>query len=150
MEELKTLGTIAVALFGVFLTHRFTSKRDVENSQRTVRIGALTEAYKALIRSGLEKELLPKDENGKVINKAIPVENAIAIIHLHGSELQSRLATQYANDFAANRGADCTALVNSIRDDIRKSLDYEKLEAEPAYLVVIPGANKPSQRDTNT
>ncbi len=42
MEELKTLGTIAVALFGVFLTHRFTSKRDVENSQRTVRIGALT------------------------------------------------------------------------------------------------------------
>jgi|GEM_PF-2141536 hypothetical protein len=32
MEELKTLGTIAVALFGVFLTHRFTSKRDVENS----------------------------------------------------------------------------------------------------------------------
>ncbi len=138
MDILSKYLPILIALIGVYFTHKFTTRRDVLNSQRALKIDALSIAYKALVRSGLEKELLPRDEKGNVLNKAIPVEDAIAIIHLHGSELQSRLASQYALDFASNRGADCTELVNSLRNEIRASLGYEKLEALTYYLSVTP------------
>lgn len=142
MDTLGKYLPILIALIGVYVTHKFTSRRDVLNSQRALKIEALSTAYKALVRSGLEKDLLPKDEMGNVQNKAIPVEDAIAIIHLHGSDLQSRLASQYALDFASNRGADCTELVNSLRNEIRDSLGYEKLEALTYYLSVTPNPKK--------
>ncbi|MDP2538153.1 hypothetical protein [Alteromonas stellipolaris] len=142
MDILSKYLPILVALVGVFFTHKFTSRRDVINAQRALKIEALSLAYKALVRSGLEKDLISRDDKGNVTNKAIPVEDAIAIIHLHGSELQSRLASQYAVDFANNRGADCTELVNSIRNEIRASLGYEKLEALTYYLSVKPNEEK--------
>jgi len=142
MDILSKYLPILVALVGVFFTHKFTSRRDVINAQRALKIEALSSAYKALVRSGLEKDLISRDDKGNVTNKAIPVEDAIAIIHLHGSELQSRLASQYAVDFANNRGADCTELVNSIRNEIRASLGYEKLEALTYYLSVKPNEEK--------
>ncbi|WP_448556917.1 hypothetical protein [Thalassotalea montiporae] len=147
MELLGKYLPILIALIGVYFTHKFTSKRDVLNSQRALKIEALSTAYKALVRSGLEKDLLPKDEMGNVQNKAIPVEDAIAIIHLHGSDLQSRLASQYSLDFANNQGADCTELVNSLRNEIRESLGYEKLEALTYYLPVTP--NQKNKKSAN-
>jgi hypothetical protein len=94
VEYLKIIIAVIISVIGWVIAHKFTSARDVKNAQRTTRVEAFTEAYKALIRSGLDKELLPKDQNGKIINKAIPVENAIAIIHLYGTEKQSQMASK--------------------------------------------------------
>lgn len=146
-ELLNKYLSILVALFGVFITHKFTSRRDVLNSQRALKIEALSTAYKALVRSGIEKELLPKDENGKIINKAIPVEDAIALIHLHGSDHQSKLASKYAIDLAESRAADCTELVNILRSEIRASLGYEPLKSRAFYLVVTPNKKKEKSKE---
>lgn len=64
--------------------------------------------------------LIIEDEAGKVINKAIHVEEAIALIHLYGSQEQSDLAKAYANEISEKKNADSTALVNSLRSDIRE------------------------------
>ncbi len=142
MEYFKIIVAVIIAVIGWIIAHNFTSARDVKNAQRATRVEAFTEAYKALARSGLDKELLPKDKDGKVINKAIPVENAIAIIHLYGTEKQSQMASKYALDFVNNRGADCTELVNSLRKTIREYLGGEDLKNMPIYLVVTPNKEK--------
>jgi len=142
VEYFKIIVAVIVSAIGWVIAHNFTSKRDVTNAQRATRVQAFTEAYKALVRSGLEKELLPTDKDGKVVNKAIPVEDAIAIIHLYGTEEQSQMASKYASNFANNSSADCTELVNSLRKTIRENLGGEDLKNMPIYLVVTPNIKK--------
>jgi hypothetical protein len=138
MEYLKILFAVLTAVIGWVAGHYFTSRRDLASSRRSVRIDALVTCYKALIRSGIDGVMLKRDDSGRVINNAVPVEDAIALIHLYGDAQQSALASAYAKQIADTGKGSATDLVNSLRRDIRGMLGAGDLLSEPVYLRVKP------------
>lgn len=136
MDLLQFIVGVALAILGWVIGHRFTSARDVNNSQRTVRVAALAAAYSALVRSGIDGVILRRDVDGTVINGAKQVEDAVALVHLYGTQEQSNLASKYANQFAREGGGEATELVNALRKDIRESLGDRDVEGQPHYLRV--------------
>jgi len=101
-----------------------------------IRIEALSSCYKIFARAGIDGVLVTKGDDGKVINKAIPVEDAVALVHLYGSQEQSDLASEYANQVGQTQNGDSTKLVNSLRRDIRRMLGEPDLSHDPTYLRV--------------
>lgn len=136
MEYEKILFTSLVAVVGWVVAHRLTSARDLANSRRSARIDALTTCYKALVRSGIDGVMFKRDSSGKLINGAMPVEDAIALIHLHGNEQQSELASAYARQVGETKTGDSTKLVNALRKDIRRMLGTKDLGSDPHYLSI--------------
>jgi len=142
MEFIKIIFTVAVAAFGWWITHYYTSKRDTEKSRRSARIKALSTAYKALVRAGIDKRLVYKSKDGIIHNEAMPVEDAISIIHLYGNEEQSRLASECAKQFEETNKGSFNDLINSLRKDIREMLGEEDLVEQPLYLKISLNDNK--------
>jgi|SRR5690625_318655 len=142
MEFIKIIFTVAVAAFGWWITHYYTSKRDTEKSRRSARIKALSTAYKALVRAGIDKRLVYKSKDGIIHNEAVPVEDAIAIIHLYGNKEQSKLASQCAKQFEETNKGIFNDLVYSLRKDIREMLGEEDLVEPPLYLKISLHDNK--------
>jgi len=136
MEFIKIFFTIIVAALGWLITHYYTSKRDTAISRRTSRINALSTAYKALVRAGLDGRIVYKSRDGIIHNRATPVEDAIALIHLYGNDEQSKMATECANQFQKTGMGSFTDLINSLRKDIRKMLGEEDLIEQPRYLKI--------------
>jgi hypothetical protein len=145
MEFLKIIVGVIVVVVGWVIAHHFTSKRDIQNSQRAIRNQALTEAYKVLVRAGINGFLLTRDDEGKVINGAKTVEDALSIIHLYGTQEQSVLASKYANEVSSSKIGSSTQLVNSLRKSIRENLGGKDLEHEPVYLKVTYKQNEPNK-----
>lgn len=136
MECEKILLAALIAVVGWVAVHQFASARDLANSRRRARIDALTTCYRALVRSGVDGVMLQRDSSGKLINGAIIVEDAIALIHLHGSEQHSKLARDYAKQVGETQTGSLTELVNSLRKDIRSMLGTKDLDSDPHYLRV--------------
>jgi len=131
-----TILTILTVAIGWIIVHQFTSIRDLKNFRRNSRIDALTNYYMALIRSGLDGPMLKLDSDGKLVNNAISVENAIALIHLHGNEQQSELANAYVKQIEKDGSGDLTKLIDTLRKDIRTMLGSRDLVSIPHYLRV--------------
>lgn len=150
MDMAKIVVGAIVAVIGWLIAHHFTSKRDVRNSQRAIRMAALSEAYKAIVRVGIDGVMLKRDKEGEIINGAEAVEDAIALIHLYGTQEQSDLASKYVLQVANSGGGDATELANALRRGIRENLGGCDIEGTPSYLRVTfqdQQPNKNSQKD---
>ena len=145
MELLQVGVGVVLAVVGWVIGHRFTSERDVKNSQRAIRVRALAEAYTALVRSGTDGVLIKREEDRSITNGAKPVQDAIALIHLYGTQEQSALASKYAGQMEKEGGGEVTELVNALRKDIRESLGGSDIEGQPHYLKVTFRDTKPNQ-----
>jgi len=138
MGIIEIFFAVVTAVVGWVVGHRFTSKRDLENSRRAARIQALTTCYKALVRSGIDGVMLKRNASGAIINNAVPVEDAIALVHLYGDSEQSALASAYSSQVAQTGEGNPTVLVNSLRRDVRSMLGTADVSADPVYLSVRP------------
>jgi hypothetical protein len=140
MGEIAFYGQMAVTVLtagiGLIITHWFTSQRDRKNAERLRRLDGLSKAYFSFVRSGIQKDLVKKDLDGKLLPTARDIEDAIAIIHLYGTNSQSKMANTYANQMATTRTANSTVLINSLRETIRADLSLSQLETTPAYLSI--------------
>jgi hypothetical protein len=145
MDLLQVIVGVVLAILGWVIGHRFTSARDVKNSQRSIRVAALAEAYRVLVRSGIDGVMVKRDAGGAVVNGAKPVEDAIALIHLYGTQEQSTLASNYATQISTEGGGDATELVNALRKDIRENLGGYDVEGRPRYLRVTYQDTRPSK-----
>lgn len=142
MEYVKIVFAVIVAAIGWLVTHYYTSKRDVSNSRRQSRIEALSIAYKAFVRAGIEGKLVTRGDDGKISNRAGPVEDAIALVHLYGNVEQSKLASKCARQFEETGGAIFNELVDALRKDIREMLDESDVTDPPIYLRISLEAKK--------
>lgn len=136
IDALKIFIGFVIACIGWVTVHFFTSRRDVANLQRAIRNSALAEAYRALVRAGIDGVMVYKDRDGEIVNGAKAVEDAIALIHLYGSIEQSILASKYAQAVSSNNSADVTIIVNVLRKDIRSALGLCEIEKTPIFLKV--------------
>lgn len=145
MELLQVGVGVILAVLGWVIGHWFTSKRDVKNSQRTIRISALTEVYKALVRCGTDGVMIKRAQDGSITDDAKHVEEAIALIHLYGTQQQSLLASKYVNRVASVGSGSLTELVDALRKNIRESLGGIDIEGQPNYLKVTYQDGRPNR-----
>jgi hypothetical protein len=130
---MSALGTAAIALgsagLASVLTHLLTSRRDLSNRRRELRIEYLLSAYRTIADSperGLFRESLD----------ARAFEKAVADIQLLGSKRQAELATGLAKEMAAEGRADPNPLLRLLRDDLRREMNLETLSDKPIHLRV--------------
>ena len=125
MEEyIKIISTVIIAVFGWIVAHYFTSRREVKNKQREIKIEYFIDAYQKL-ENCIQRN--PKDV-GK------DLEGVVANIQLFGSEKQIDLAKKIANDISKNGSADLESLLKSLRKDLRKELQLSDNNSNVQFL----------------
>lgn len=131
---IQMVVTVLTAGVGLVTAHRFTSKRDIKNAERLRRIDSLSTAYFAFIRTGIDGVIVKKDHEGKLLPTAKNLEDAVAVIHLYGTDEQSILADEYVLKLSDTGSANSTELVDSLRKTIRNELGLTQLVNVPHYL----------------
>jgi hypothetical protein len=128
--------TVAIAAVGFVITHWFTSQRDRKNAERLRRLDGLSKAYLTFVRAGIQKDLVKKDLDGKLLPTAREVEDAVAVIHLYGTNEQSAMANTCSVELAKTNKVTFTNLINSLRETIRSDLGLGQLTHTPNYLSI--------------
>lgn len=124
MEFWKILITVLLAIIGWIAAHYFTSRRDVQNKKREIRVKFLIEVYQKL-ENAIQR---PAKKVGN------DLEYVVATIQLFGSNEQILLAKNIANDIANNGSADLEPLLKSLRTDLRKDLKLSKTDDGIQFL----------------
>ncbi len=117
--------TAVVAVMASWLSHRFSSQRDVANERRRMRIQYLLDAYRRL-ESASNRSVIDSDSS--------KFESAIADVQLLGSASQARLAREFAVEMAKQRGASLDALIEDLRASLRSELLLEFVPESVVYL----------------
>lgn len=124
MELWKIIITIILAILGWIVAHYFTSKRDVQNKRREIRVEFLIDVYQKL-ENAIQR---PAKKVGH------DLEYVIATIQLFGSNEQILLAKNIANDIANNGFADLEPLLKSLRTNLRDDLQPSKTDDGIQFL----------------
>lgn len=118
--------TVMIAVLGTWAAHRFTSRRDVENERRKLRVQYLLEVYRLLERADSTPDGPERWER---------YERAAADIQLLGSPEQVRLAREWIREFTANKNkASIDRMMNSLRVSLRRELNLEPVDGQVVYL----------------
>lgn len=108
---------LVISIGGWFVVHFFNQKRDNLNRKKDLRIRYLINAW----------QLLESASNRHDNSMNSNLEKAIADIQLFGTLKQVQLSRNFALEFATTKKANCTALLNNLRDDLRQELKLDKI-----------------------
>jgi hypothetical protein len=122
---IKIIVTVVVAVFGWLVANYFTSKRDVANKRRELRLQYLIDAYQILTNEISHRP--PSVERKKAL------ENLLSNIQLYGSIKQIELAKKLADD-ASEGDFELDSLINCLRDDLRSELNLCKISGNVKWL----------------
>lgn len=126
-------ASIIVVIFGWYVAHYLTRRRDQANKRRDLRVQYLIEAYRNLEFAS----------NRTLTADVAPfLEKAVADIQLFGTPKQVQLAQDFAVGFAKNRSHSLDPLMRELRQDLRKELDLESVQPEIKYLRIFYDDNK--------
>ncbi|RZV15901.1 hypothetical protein D3M61_01020 [Aliarcobacter butzleri] len=120
-EYLKIMLSVIIAVIGWIIAHYFTSKRDVSNKKREIRLNYLIEVYLILTNDLTERGNIDS-------KKAERIEKIISQVQLLGSKKQVELVKTLADSIGKGEIIEYDTLINSLRDDLRKELELEKIE----------------------
>lgn len=109
--------TVICTIFGWFVIHHMSQKRDFLNRKKEVRISCLIDAFRRI------EDASHREEHDKLLQ----LESAIADIQLFGTKKQVELSKEFVTAFAQARHADALPLLNDLRDDLRKELNLEPI-----------------------
>jgi hypothetical protein len=117
--------TFIVSALGWWVAHALSSRRDVANERRKLRVSYLLEAYRKL--EGAANPTNPTSKRDQL-------EAAIADIQLLGSPSQVKMASEFANEISQNGGASLNDLLFDLRDSLRLELQLEKVNEKVIFL----------------
>jgi hypothetical protein len=116
--------SIIIALIGWVVAHKFTSKRDLANKKREIKINFLINVYNNLAEN-VQK---------KIINENL--EKAISDIQFLGDEKLILLAKEAATNFAKDKQVNLDNLIRALRDSLRDELEINKTDESFIWLRV--------------
>ena len=121
----QLIVAFVVAALGWWAGHVLTTRRDVANERRKLRVSYLIEAYRALesVVHSLETE-----------NQKAQLQSAIVDIQLLGSPRQVQLASEFAIQMGKNREAPADELLSDLRASLREELQLESVNQKIVYL----------------
>ena len=126
MDYLKIIISIVVAVLGWIIAHYFTSKREIKNKRREIRVEFLIRAYLKL-ENAIQREFNEISAD---------LESVSADIQLFGTEEQILLVKTILDDLANKGDADLVYLLKSLRYDLRAELQLSHTEEIIQYLRV--------------
>jgi hypothetical protein len=126
----QLMATFLVAALGWWAAHYLSSRRDLANERRKLRISYLLEAYRKLEGASNREDLRQHWAS---------FESAIADIQLLGSAHQVSLARQFAAEMAKNRTAPLDELIFDLRQSLRSELELEPVSEAVTYLRFYDG-----------
>jgi len=115
----------AVSLVVVALSHLFTSHRDREARRRDQRVDYLVSVFRALSRA---------NHHPRLYEVADDLERAIADVQLFGTPEQVRLIQKFAIDLGTEKHAEMDALLNELRDSLRRELGRKPVAGNMRWL----------------
>ncbi len=118
LSVIISITAIVCTVCGWFIGHNLSRKRDLENKKKEIRISYLINAFRQF------ENAVQKDYNS---NELTQLESDIADIQLFGSKRQIELSKEFAKEIAQHGIADCTILLEDIRDDLRHELGLEHI-----------------------
>jgi hypothetical protein len=121
----QLIVTFVVAAIGWWVGHSLTSRRDLANERRKLRITYLIEAYRRL-----EEAVDARNPRSKWKQ----LEAAIADIQLFGTPAQVKMAADFSHMMAANSNADLRELLIDLRRSLRSELQIAQVEGNIIYL----------------
>jgi hypothetical protein len=124
--------TFFVAAAGWWAGHYFSSRRDLINERRKLRIEYLLEAYRKLERASNRDDIKQYGPE---------FESAIADIQLLGSPHQVSLAQQFSISMAKSHTAPLDELIFDLRRSLRSELQLEPVSENVVYLRISDKAN---------
>ena len=125
MKNINILITSALIIFGWYIAHYLTIRRERINKRRNLRIEYLIEAYRKLESSANRENQAEYRED---------TESAIADIQLFGTRKQIELAQKFANKIAQNSCGQLDELLIELREDLRKELMLFEAPRKINYL----------------
>lgn len=140
MAAYKTLGGSFTGDLAVDPTHMRDLRRRTAEGQQTAAVSGDNASKEATI--DLSADAQGGSDRARRIRDA--VESALSDILLLGTEDQVRLAGEAINELVAGRPVHTNALVVSLRDFIRTSLDLEPIPASIADNLPAQGPTRPS------
>jgi hypothetical protein len=117
-----------VAVVSWFVGSWLAVRRDRANKRRDLRVQYLIEAYRRLEAAG-HRPLVPPYSSD--------MESAIADIQLFGSPVQVAAAQKFAFEMAEQGHASLDDLLANLRSDLRKELQWERVDGKLAHLRVV-------------
>lgn len=128
IEYLKISTTIILAVIGWIFAHKYTSKRDVFNKKREIRIEHLINAYRTLAY-----DVCARTANKKVSEALISV---LTDVQLFGSTEQIEMAHVLMDEAASRKPYNLDPLLNSLRNDLRLQLNLKGIDGNVGTLRV--------------
>jgi hypothetical protein len=122
----KIFVTIALAVLGWIIAHYYTTKRDIANKRREIRLEFLIKNYQILTNEISHRE--PSDELRESL------ENLLSDIQLFGAKEQVGLAKALAEDVTAGGSYELDPLINCLRDELRTELQLSKIKGNVVWL----------------
>lgn len=126
-QSVQVVVPALVALVVVALTHLFSIYRERENKRREQRIGYLVSVFRALSKA---------NHHPRLYEVAGEVEQAVADLQVFGTPEQVRLARNFATELGTIQEASMDALLNELRDSLRKELGREPVPGNVVWLKI--------------
>lgn len=119
--------SLGMSVAGWWVVHHFSSRRDLANERRKLRVAYLLEAYRRLESAS---------NRADITTHSAAFESAIADIQLLGSPQQVALARQFAQAMARDRTASLDELIFDLRQSLRTELELEPVSESIVYFRV--------------
>jgi hypothetical protein len=132
MSKLYYIFSIIVVILGWWAGHHFASRRDIANKRREQRISYLITSFSDLNRLRSFSSDLSEDE---VISLLLNISNNI---ELFGNTKQIKLFRCLAKEITENAGRmkSIHCLINDLRVDIRKMLQFENISEDVSLFTI--------------
>lgn len=106
--------TFSVAALGWWAGHYLSTRRDLINERRKLRIAYLLEAYRRL-EAAANRPI-------KTLEQAHAFEAAVADIQLLGTQEQAQTTIEYLNQHASGEDARIDKVLRVLRKDLRREM----------------------------
>lgn len=125
MSYITLVVSSMIVIFGWYIAHFFSTKRDHENKKRELRLEYLIKTYRDL---GMAAAREPSSE---YFNN---LELGFHDVQLFGNAEQLKLLEEILQSHSRSGGADLEPLLNSLRTELRELLGQSKAEMELRFF----------------
>ena len=131
VQIITVLSSVAIAVTGWLVGHILTTRREINQKRREIRIKHLREAYLNLAHIS--------DTGGDIVKHISLLQSSLNDVQLFGGSSQIKLLEQFINDLNENDTVQMNDLIRELRNEIRAHLKLSKIDETRWYVRVGNG-----------
>jgi len=125
-QIITVLSSVTIAALGWIIGHILTSRREILQKRREIRIKHLREAYLNLAHIS--------DSGGDIVKHITLLQSSLNDIQLFGGRSQMKLLEQFIDELNESDSAQLNDLIRELRNEIRAHLKLSKIDESRWYV----------------